>query len=207
MDSMDPLLTVPKNCARIDYQDVGHSIDGASNISMPITKCDPYYDEKTCRIICPIYMHINPVMEALKVGKYQLASIDPKLKEIFDDMQSRKQICPRKLLGCKSGEGLQYCNCNHAEQNAIAFAARNGQSTMGASAFVYPLSPCKPCAGTLISAGIKEIYCLEMNEYRDLAKIILDEAMVKLFLVKKELLDLDPSDSNIQTGSWVTSYK
>jgi len=45
-----------------------------------------------------------------------------------------------------------------------------------------------------------------MNEYNDLAKIILEEAQVKLFLVKKELLELDPHDSKIN-DEWVTSYR
>jgi len=44
----------------------------------------------------------------------------------------------------------------HAEQNAIAKAAKNGISTEGATAYVT-LSPCNSCAKLLISAGIKRV--------------------------------------------------
>lgn len=50
----------------------------------------------------------------------------------------------------------------HAEQNAIAFAAKNGISTAGAAVYVT-WSPCVHCAKVIVSAGIKQIYYL--NKY------------------------------------------
>ena len=52
----------------------------------------------------------------------------------------------------------------HAEANAVAFAARYGVSTQGASLFVT-LSPCETCAKLVINAGLKEVFYAET--YRD----------------------------------------
>lgn len=45
----------------------------------------------------------------------------------------------------------------HAEQGAIAFAARNGIATIGADMYVS-ISPCSSCAKLMISSGIKKVY-------------------------------------------------
>ena len=52
----------------------------------------------------------------------------------------------------------------HAEANAVAFAARYGVSTQGASLFVT-LSPCETCAKLVINAGLGEVFYAET--YRD----------------------------------------
>jgi dCMP deaminase len=54
-------------------------------------------------------------------------------------------------------------NVTHAESNAVAFAARQGISTDGATLFVT-VSPCEVCARLLIAAGIVEVVYDE--EYR-----------------------------------------
>ncbi len=45
----------------------------------------------------------------------------------------------------------------HAEQNAIAFAAKNGISTQGGTIYVT-WSPCVHCAKVIVSAGIKKVF-------------------------------------------------
>ena len=65
--------------------------------------------------------------------------------------------CPRYTLGFESGERLDLCPCAHAEQNAIAQAARDGTSIKGATMYMYfPLGgpPCNFCAYNIINAGI-----------------------------------------------------
>lgn len=44
----------------------------------------------------------------------------------------------------------------HAEMNAILAAK---EPLTGHSIFVYPFQPCAHCAGSIIQAGIKEVYC------------------------------------------------
>ena len=51
----------------------------------------------------------------------------------------------------------------HAEQNAIAFAAKNGIATRGASVYVT-WSPCVHCAKVIVSAGIKKVFYKNMYD-------------------------------------------
>ena len=55
-------------------------------------------------------------------------------------------------------------NATHAEANALAFAARQGISTDGATLYVT-VSPCLDCSRLLIAAGIVTVIYEE--EYRD----------------------------------------
>ena len=50
----------------------------------------------------------------------------------------------------------------HAEQNAIAYAAKSGISTDGAEMYIT-YSPCRDCAKLVVAAGIEEVYFT--NEY------------------------------------------
>jgi len=58
----------------------------------------------------------------------------------------------------------------HAEANAVAFAAKHGIRTQGASLF-STASPCRECAKLLINAGIRIVVYDE--EYRDTSPIVL----------------------------------
>jgi dCMP deaminase len=71
----------------------------------------------------------------------------------------------------------------HSEQNTIAFAARNGISTEGASMFVTHV-PCYACAKLIIAAGIKEVYYIEQYEISGL--MLMEEAGVKTYQLVKE---------------------
>jgi dCMP deaminase len=58
----------------------------------------------------------------------------------------------------------------HAEQNAIAFAAKNGINLLNAEIYVT-CSPCWPCFKLLVNSGVYRIYYDE--EYHD--KMVLEE--------------------------------
>lgn len=66
--------------------------------------------------------------------------------------------CPR--AGMTSGTALELCRGAHAEQNAIAHAARHGIALDGATAFVTT-QPCNHCMKSLINAGVKTVYYME----------------------------------------------
>lgn len=68
--------------------------------------------------------------------------------------------CPRRRMGYKSGEGLQFCVAVHAELNPILQAARMGISTVGAILYCYCGTPCLNCTKEIIQAGIKRVVCL-----------------------------------------------
>lgn len=71
-------------------------------------------------------------------------------------------------VGCLIGKDGGCIRTQHAEANAIAWAARQGISTEGATLFCS-LSPCLSCAKLIINSGIKRVeYQLS---YRDSAGI------------------------------------
>lgn len=72
--------------------------------------------------------------------------------------------CPRCASEAASGTGLDTCLCVHAEQNAIAFAARHGASTEGALLFTTT-RPCFGCLKESIQAGISRIMFVEPYDY------------------------------------------
>ena len=86
--------------------------------------------------------------------------------------------CLRDDLGIASGERHELCRGIHAEQNAIAQAARNGVNIEGATIYVTH-QPCVLCAKLMINAGIVGI--VFSGEYPDeLSRELLTEAGVEL---------------------------
>lgn len=67
--------------------------------------------------------------------------------------------CPRGVtdLPARRNRPAKYLFASHAEQNLVAFAAREGIRTKGCSVFVTH-HPCSACSKTLIQAGIRRVY-------------------------------------------------
>lgn len=57
---------------------------------------------------------------------------------------------------CEGDNGETLPEVMHAEQNALMFAAKNGLSTDGCTAYLT-LSPCVSCAKMLVAAGITRV--------------------------------------------------
>jgi dCMP deaminase len=74
-------------------------------------------------------------------------------------------VCPRRLMGYNSGEGLEYCVASHAEVNCINNAARNGVCTLGTTMYMTCGIPCKSCLGEIINAGISSLVCTKLTYY------------------------------------------
>lgn len=86
---------------------------------------------------------------------------NPQIKEAYE-----AKICPRKILGFPSGEGLEWCNAVHSEKNCLLSAARLGICTKGAILYIdAEISPCTQCYSACIQAGIKEIVVVKNNIY------------------------------------------
>lgn len=58
----------------------------------------------------------------------------------------------------------KYLFASHAEQNLIAFAAKNGIATRGKSLFCTH-RPCNSCANTIAQSGIKNVVCLDYTSF------------------------------------------
>lgn len=69
--------------------------------------------------------------------------------------------CPRCGSSATAGFGYEYCICVHAEQSAIATAARRGIRLAHASAYVS-VRPCLSCITIMRQSGIREV-CFKEN--------------------------------------------
>jgi len=88
--------------------------------------------------------------------------------------------CPRRLLDFPSGEGMELCPAQHAEENAISNAARNGVSTIGCILYMNCVIPCKNCFGTLINSGIVEVVVGNVTVYDRHTQFLIDNSNIKI---------------------------
>jgi dCMP deaminase len=100
-----------------------------------------------------------------------------------------KDTCPRRLLQYDSGTHMELCSAQHAEENAITNAARNGVSTLGCTLYMNSVQPCKNCIGTLMNAGITEIVIEKIIPYDQHSLFIYDHSLIKIRTFGKEIED------------------
>ena len=91
-----------------------------------------------------------------------------------------KTKCPRQVLGYRSGTHLELCPAQHAEENVVSNAARNGVSVLGCTLYMNSVIPCKNCYGTLINAGIKEIVVEDVKVYDKWTQFLIDNSNIKI---------------------------
>lgn len=105
---------------------------------------------------------------------------DVQLKSLAGSRLIDTTICPRRFLNVPSGERLDLCPAQHAEENAVSNAARIGASTIGATLYLNTVIPCQKCYGTLINAGIVEIVCMDLITYDKFSQFIIDHSNINL---------------------------
>lgn len=71
------------------------------------------------------------------------------------------KICPRRLIGAKSGQRLELCSCVHSETNAII---NSSESLYDCHIFCWCGVPCRECAKLIINSGISRVYCLKESD-------------------------------------------
>lgn len=94
----------------------------------------------------------------------------------------KREGCHRiKMYGddAKSHRLPSDCYAIHAEVDAIATAARTGESLYGATIFVTRY-PCEACARAIVSAGIKEVVYGGIEEISEQTKEIFDNYTVEV---------------------------
>ena len=105
---------------------------------------------------------------------------DDKLKLLlgneFNDLP--QYTCPRQVLGYNSGEGLELCYAQHAEENCISTAALLGVSTEGCTLYINTVFPCQRCFGKVINAGITEVVCKDLIFYDHYAEWMFNHSNV-----------------------------
>lgn len=107
---------------------------------------------------------------------------DKALYNIFADIYNVKEgelwpdelytTCPRKIMRFKSGEGMEWCTAQHAEENAVSNAARLGVSTLETTLYMNSVIPCSKCFGTLINAGVMEIVIEDTKFFDNMTEFI-----------------------------------
>ena len=106
---------------------------------------------------CRLRLHRDHGMNKLLLEQYS----ENEIAEFYD-----KSICPRKVMGFPSGEGLEWCIAVHSEKNCLLSAARLGVQTKGATLYIdAEVSPCTQCFSSCIQAGIEEIVVVKNNIY------------------------------------------
>lgn len=116
---------------------------------------------------------------ALLVRDKQILSIGYNGSPANSTLCQTKQYCPRReKLNLKSGERLDLCPAQHAEENSIHNAAKMGVSTNGATLYCACGIPCQRCAGALINAGVKEVVCAGLDVYDNMASVLFKQAGV-----------------------------
>jgi dCMP deaminase len=111
--------------------------------------------------------------------------IDPGFVERFGKKAEGKEtegICPRYVIGFKSGEGLDICPAGHAERNALINSAREGISTKGSTLYMSCGMPCSPCLVEIINAGVKEIVVTSLKIYDDTTLYLLTQGDLRIRL-------------------------
>ena len=88
--------------------------------------------------------------------------------------------CPRRLKGYASGEGMQECPAQHAEENAISNAAKLGVPTNNSTLYMNSVISCNKCFGTLINAGIVELVVEEVTVYDKHSQFLIDNSNIKI---------------------------
>ena len=90
--------------------------------------------------------------------------------------------CLRDKLNIESGTKQEICYSVHAEQNAIAQAARMGHAVNGGTIYITH-SPCSICSRIIINSGIKRIVYAE--NYPDQFSLdLLKEAGIEVLKLK-----------------------
>jgi len=121
--------------------------------------------------------------------------IDPKFytkyakeyAEFLKDGKSSEGVCPRRIIGFPSGQGLEICPAGHAERNALINAARHGIRVKGMSDEPTTLYmscgvPCSPCLVEIINAGVSEIVVTGISLYDATAEYLLQNSNLKIRL-------------------------
>ncbi|RLD64790.1 MAG: hypothetical protein DRI84_08165 [Bacteroidetes bacterium] len=110
------------------------------------------------------------------------------IDEQFNDKYGPKgrdetcDICPRYVLGAKSGELTEICVAAHAEENAVLACAREGISTKGAIMYMTCSIPCFRCMIKIINAGISELIMTGTKTYDYNTMYLLSNSDVKVRL-------------------------
>jgi len=101
----------------------------------------------------------------------------------FVEKFAYKKECPRKLIGCKSGDRLTLCTCVHAEVNAIINAECNLRDSF---MFAYCPLPCIECTKVIINVGVSKLFCYKENvDYSIGSRYLFQKSNIEVFEIDR----------------------
>ncbi len=87
----------------------------------------------------------------------------------------------------ENGETKQHCvRTIHAEQNALAQAAKHGIAVQGATLYCK-MEPCRVCAMLIISVGISRVVCRKLYQAGSDTRDMFKEAGIELVVTEQEV--------------------
>jgi len=87
----------------------------------------------------------------------------------------------------ENGETKQHCvRTIHAEQNALAQAAKHGIAVQGATLYCK-MEPCRVCAMMIISVGISRVVCRKLYQAGGDTRDMFKEAGIELVVTEHEV--------------------
>lgn len=89
-------------------------------------------------------------------------------------------ICPRRSLGYRSGEGLEWCIAEHAERDCLIQCAKYGIATDGSTLYCNSGVPCQACMVELLDAGVQEIVCKTIDYYDEMSKFLYKQSGIRI---------------------------
>lgn len=89
-------------------------------------------------------------------------------------------VCPRRLMGYASGQGLDICIAVHSERNCLLSAAKNGISTAGTTMYMNCPISCKDCFIEIINAGVEEIVVTSLEYYDPVTKYLVENSRLRV---------------------------
>ena len=123
------------------------------------------------------------------------------VSEKYEDC--REAGCPRCTNGGDTGSGYETCICIHAEQSAVADAARRGVSTIDSILYVN-LRPCLQCLAIARACGVRDVYYTEDWRYsEEIEKVY--QTLSAQFHSFSRLTELHQPESGISSavqGDW-----
>jgi dCMP deaminase len=93
-----------------------------------------------------------------------------------------------RVINDNSSESEHCIRTAHAEQNAVAQAAKLGISVDGGTLYCH-MTPCYTCAKILINSGIKKVISLKDYHASSQSKKIFEQSGVKLQIMNTEVED------------------
>ena len=89
-------------------------------------------------------------------------------------------VCPRQILGYKSGEGLHLCPAAHAERNAIDNAASLGVRVEGLTMYMNCPIPCSECMKSILVSRISKLVCSKISYYDNMSKYLIEHGNIEI---------------------------